>query len=84
MFDWSDEHKMLQDAIRDFVQKEIVPVHQQLEYGDLAPYDVLRKFVRCLRHRRHGPGQFQRTTGSGRVAIDVVDSGTGRVLGVRL
>jgi acyl-CoA dehydrogenase len=43
MLDWSDEHKMLQDAIRDFVQKEIVPLHQELEYGDLAPYGVLRK-----------------------------------------
>jgi acyl-CoA dehydrogenase len=43
MLDWSDEHKMLQDALRDFVQKEIVPLHEQLEYGDLAPYDVLRK-----------------------------------------
>ena len=43
MLDWSDEHKMLQDAIRDFVQKEVVPLLQELEYGDLAPYGVLRK-----------------------------------------
>jgi acyl-CoA dehydrogenase len=43
VLDWSDEHKMLQDAIRDFVQKEIVPVHQQPRVRDLAPYDVLRK-----------------------------------------
>jgi acyl-CoA dehydrogenase len=43
VLDWSDEHKMLQDALREFVQKEIVPLQEQLEYGDLAPYDVLRK-----------------------------------------
>ena len=43
MLDWSDEHKMLRDAIRTFVEKEIVPLHDELEHGDLAPYGVLRK-----------------------------------------
>ena len=43
MLDWSDEHKMLRDAIRTFVEKEIVPLHAELEHGDLAPYGVLRK-----------------------------------------
>ena len=43
MLDWTDEHKMLRDAIRSFVEREIVPLHDQLEHGDLAPYDVLRK-----------------------------------------
>ena len=43
MLDWSDEHKMLRDAIRTFVEKEIVPLHGELEHGDLAPYRVLRK-----------------------------------------
>ena len=43
MLDWSDEHKMLRDAIRTFVEKEIVPLHGELEHGDLAPYGVLRK-----------------------------------------
>ena len=42
MLDWSDEHKMLRDAIRTFVEKEIVPLHGELEHGDLAPYGVLR------------------------------------------
>jgi alkylation response protein AidB-like acyl-CoA dehydrogenase len=43
VLDWSDEHKMLRDAIRTFVEKEIVPLHDELEHGDLAPYGVLRK-----------------------------------------
>jgi alkylation response protein AidB-like acyl-CoA dehydrogenase len=43
VLDWSDEHKMLRDAIRTFVEKEIVPLHAELEHGDLAPYGVLRK-----------------------------------------
>lgn len=43
MLDWTDEHKMLRDAIRSFVENEIVPLHDELEQGDLAPYGVLRK-----------------------------------------
>ena len=43
MLDWTEEHKMLRDAIRSFVEKEIVPLHDELEHGDLAPYGVLRK-----------------------------------------
>ena len=43
MLDWTDEHKMLRDAIRSFVEKEIVPRHEELEHGDLAPYGVLRE-----------------------------------------
>jgi alkylation response protein AidB-like acyl-CoA dehydrogenase len=43
MLDWTDEHKMLRDAIRSFVEKEIVPSRDELEHGDLPPYDLLRK-----------------------------------------
>ncbi len=43
MLDWTDEHKMLRDAIRSFVDKEIVPLRDELEHGELAPYGVLRK-----------------------------------------
>ena len=43
MFEWSDEHKMLQTAMRDFIAKEILPVKEELEHGDLPPYDIMRK-----------------------------------------
>jgi hypothetical protein len=43
MFDWTDEQKMLRDAVRQFIEKEIVPIHDELEHGDTPPYDVLRK-----------------------------------------
>jgi len=43
MYDWSDEQKMLRDAVRQFIEKEIVPIHDDLEHGDLPPYEVLRK-----------------------------------------
>ncbi|MBK9179430.1 MAG: acyl-CoA dehydrogenase family protein [Acidimicrobiales bacterium] len=43
MLDWTDEHKMMRDALRQFVQKEVVPLRDELEHGDLPPYGVLRK-----------------------------------------
>ena len=43
MLDWTDEQKMLREAIRSFVDKEIVPLRDELEHGDLPPYEVLRK-----------------------------------------
>ncbi|MCC6227174.1 MAG: acyl-CoA dehydrogenase family protein [Microthrixaceae bacterium] len=43
MYEWSDEHKMLQTVVRDFVEREIKPKVEELEHGDLPPYDILRK-----------------------------------------
>jgi acyl-CoA dehydrogenase len=43
MFEWSEEHRMIRDAVRQFVEAEIVPKQEELEHGDLPPYDILRK-----------------------------------------
>jgi acyl-CoA dehydrogenase len=43
VFEWSDEQLMLRDAMRAFIDKEIKPRHEELEHGDLPPYDILRK-----------------------------------------
>ncbi len=43
MFEWSDEHRMMIDAVRQFIDKEIVPYRRELEHGDLPPYELLRK-----------------------------------------
>ena len=43
MYEWSDEHLMIRDAMRDFVAKEIKPNLEELEHGDTPPYAVLRK-----------------------------------------
>src|ERR1700689_1715943 len=34
---------MVRDAIRRFVEAEVVPNIEELEHGDLPPYDVIRK-----------------------------------------
>jgi acyl-CoA dehydrogenase len=44
MFEWSDEQLMIRDAVRDFVEREVAPKREELEHGDLPPYDILRRF----------------------------------------
>jgi len=43
MFEWSEEQQMIRDAVRQFVDKEIRPHVEELEHGDMPPYDILRK-----------------------------------------
>jgi len=43
MIEWSEQHLMIRDAVRKFVEAEIVPNLEELEHGSTPPYDVLRK-----------------------------------------
>ncbi|MCG8591895.1 MAG: acyl-CoA dehydrogenase family protein [Proteobacteria bacterium] len=43
MIEWSEQHEMIRDAVRRFVEAEIAPNLEELEHGDTPPYDVLRK-----------------------------------------
>jgi alkylation response protein AidB-like acyl-CoA dehydrogenase len=43
MFEWTEEQLMIRDAVRQFVEAEIAPKREELEHGDLPPYDILRK-----------------------------------------
>ena len=43
MYEWSEEQLMMRDAVRDFIQAEIVPRIDEFEFGDVPPYDALRK-----------------------------------------
>ncbi|MEQ9163607.1 MAG: acyl-CoA dehydrogenase, partial [Ilumatobacter fluminis] len=43
MYAWSEEHQMIRTAMKDFIAKEIIPIRDDLEHGDLPPYEVLRK-----------------------------------------
>ncbi len=48
MIEWSEQHLMLRDAVRRFVEAEIVPNLEELEHGDMPPYDILRKMFRTF------------------------------------
>jgi alkylation response protein AidB-like acyl-CoA dehydrogenase len=43
MIEWSEQHEMIRETVRRFIQAEIVPNIDALEHGDMPPYDILRK-----------------------------------------
>ena len=43
MHEWSESQQMIREAVRRFVEGEIAPHVEELEHGDLPPYDLLRK-----------------------------------------
>ncbi|OWY63359.1 acyl-CoA dehydrogenase, partial [cyanobacterium TDX16] len=65
MYQWTDEHLMLRDAIRRFVEAEIVPHVEELEHGDLPPYDILRKLYATF-----GIDQALRASAEKRIAAE--------------
>lgn len=48
MYEWPEEMRMVRDAVRQFVDNEIRPRREDLEHGDLPPYDLLRKMYRAF------------------------------------
>ena len=61
MFEWSEEQQMVRTAVRDFIAKEVVPHHRELEHGDLPPYDILRKFFTTFGMDAMARDRFERT-----------------------
>jgi alkylation response protein AidB-like acyl-CoA dehydrogenase len=45
MIEWSEMHLSIRDAMRRFVEAEVVPRIKDIEHGGEPPYDVLRKMV---------------------------------------
>lgn len=45
MFEWSEEDIMVRDALRSFIDKEVRPHVDELETGQLPPYDITRKML---------------------------------------
>ena len=43
MFEWSEEQLMIRDAVRRFIEAEVVPNIEALEHGDMPPYPIIRK-----------------------------------------
>ena len=44
MLGWSEELTEYQGAIRKFVETEVAPLREQLELGDLSPYETMRRY----------------------------------------
>jgi len=43
MIGWTEQQQMIRGMVRDFVEKEVVPHIDDLEYNGMPPYDILRK-----------------------------------------
>lgn len=48
MIEWSEQSRMVRDMVRGFVEKEIVPHLDAIEYEGQPPYDLLRKMIRTF------------------------------------
>jgi alkylation response protein AidB-like acyl-CoA dehydrogenase len=48
MIEWNEQQEMIRDAVRKFVEAEIKPKLEELEHGDLPPYDILRNMMRTF------------------------------------
>ena len=82
MFEWSEEQLMVRDAIRRFVEAEVVPNIDALEHGDLPPYDIIRKLYATFGMDQMARDRFKKqlerkVAGAGRSPTD----GAGRAPG---
>ncbi|HEY7440100.1 MAG TPA: acyl-CoA dehydrogenase family protein [Acidimicrobiia bacterium] len=48
MYQWSEEQRMIRDAVRSFVEAEVRPQREELEFGDTPPYAVIRKLYQTF------------------------------------
>jgi alkylation response protein AidB-like acyl-CoA dehydrogenase len=48
MYEWSEEDLMVRDAVRGFIDKEIRPHVDELETGNLPPYDIIRNLLKTF------------------------------------
>src|SRR3954453_20420029 len=60
MFEWSEEQEMIRGAVRQFIEAEIVPKRDELEHGDLPPYDILRKLFATFGMDQMARDRFKR------------------------
>ena len=75
MYKWSDEQLMVQDAVRQFVEAEIKPHVEELEHGDLPPYDILRKLFATFGMDAMARDRFKRQIEFEKSVADAVAKG---------
>jgi alkylation response protein AidB-like acyl-CoA dehydrogenase len=61
VFEWSDDELAIRDAVRSFVDKEVRPLQDELEHGDLPPYDVIRRFYAAFGMEQMAGEAFDRS-----------------------
>ena len=61
MHEWSESQLMIRDAVRQFVENEIAPNVEELEHGDMPPYDLLRKMYQTFGMDEMAGARFDKT-----------------------
>jgi alkylation response protein AidB-like acyl-CoA dehydrogenase len=69
MIEWSEQHLVIRDMVRKFVEAEIKPRLEELEHGDTPPYDILRKMMKAFGIDEMQRMRFERTLARERAAV---------------
>src|SRR6266498_70371 len=77
MIEWSETDALIRDTIRDFVDKEIRPHVDELEYGELTPYELIRTFFKtfgldAMARDAFDPHRTGGATDGGREALSLI------------
>jgi alkylation response protein AidB-like acyl-CoA dehydrogenase len=56
---WTDEQLAYRDAVRRFVDAELVPIRDELEFGAMPPYEVMRAFYKAFDLRTSAIDRFE-------------------------
>ena len=75
MFEWNDEQQMIRDAVRRFVDDEVRPHVDELEHGDMPPYDILRKLFATFGMDAMARDRFKRQMEREHAAADAIARG---------
>ncbi len=60
MIEWNEQHQAIFAAFRRFVEQEVQPLRDDLEHGELPPYEILRKMFETFGLRDMAEARFQR------------------------
>jgi alkylation response protein AidB-like acyl-CoA dehydrogenase len=58
MINWSEEQRQIRAMFRKFVESEVAPHREELEFGDMPPYAILRKMIATFGIGEMAKGQF--------------------------
>lgn len=72
MHEWSEAHQQVRSMIRRFIEAEIAPRRDELEFGDVPPYDLLRKMMETF-----GMGEMSKAAFMGQLAKEKRRAETG-------
>ncbi len=90
MIEWSEQHLMIRDMVRRFIEAEIKPRLEELEHGDTPPYDILRKMMQTFgldevaRQRFHKQIERERARANGEGGAETAEKRGGGDSGMTL